>query len=570
MPSPTGSPVSWAGDYARLEHKDTCPVREIKREMMRMAEHSKPGEDIPSALLTELLNQKAPGASLPTHTQRLMCECMNPFDFDRHICLELMSRDLCMEAYSHLMLMSDVYPLSMLMKDKYLRLIAMNYMTIKQLYVLLAQDAPLTPKAIKLGVKPQPTRLELPVIAADNLSDAIYCTDQMGLFGTLFDDIIEGKPLQTRNPRKPLADLYVVPWKPAVSEEEIKVWYRVYDGGVDFRVEGIVPTSIHDIISITSEVEMAKLWMPSIKVPKMGLGEAKCIKRTGRFTKVSLYQVDLPYPLSNVEVVVQGSLSDDLERNNILTVVMSSFDENASPAEKETWPIKVPPVAKGHQRVQFGGGCVFEPMGKERVSMKTVWTVKMEDRPNERLLEFVSSKFLKMAFGKFIGTVQKNSDKFAIAQKDDPWLYGHLEKRMLELADVGLDPLGERDRKEAKSGVGFTNGRQGSVFISYPPPSDDYVNGTPRITESQYGMAFGSNTRMDAILEKDEDITKEHLTQKSKKSKKADKRPSCDLTLNPAVSEKIKVQGSTVSDIDGKRRDRFKSKGKRVLRSKAA
>jgi len=470
---PIGSPVSWAGNYSDIVHKTGCPVIEIQNELRKTTDNEyKQGRTIEvNERIATIMNSKAPGASQPIHTQRLVCNCMKSFDFDKHVCLELMSRDLCTEAYAHLMSMTVSYPLADLMQDTSLRMVAMQYLTLVQLDTIFQQPAPVSKKAAKQGLTYKCPDIVRPEIPHDILSQYVFTGEKVGLFGTLFDDAVEGKDLSHHiRPKKKLPKMYTVPWKVAVFDDEIKVWFRVSDGTkVDFRVEGLIDSSIHDLISIMSEVEMAKLWMPYIKIPfKLGLNEAKSLGRYGRFHKISTYSVDLPYPLSNIQALVQGNLTDDLDRNGRLVIGMSSFDENASPAEKATWPLKFDPPKSGIDRIDFGGGCMVTPCGKNAVQMLTVWSIVMKTAPSERLIEFVTGVFIKVAWNRFKKTVKDCSAKFSVARLQDPWLYGYVERRLEELTiaeyDLHVEAGDEEEKKKKRKPMYFINERNKSFY----------------------------------------------------------------------------------------------------------
>jgi len=469
---PIGSPVSWAGNYQDIIHTIGCPVIEIQTELNKSINNHTTGKTmVVNDRLATMLNSKAPGTSKPIHTQRLVCKCMDSFDFDKQVCLELMSRDLCTEAYAHLMRMTSAYPLADILKDVSLRSIAMQYLTLRQLYSILTQPAPCTKKATKQGQVYRPPEVMMPDIDGDILSQYVYTGEKVGLFGTLFDDAMEGKDLSHHKRNKQqLPNMYTVPWRAAVYEKDIKVWFRVFEGTrVDFRVEGLIDSSIHDLISIMSEVEMAKLWMPYLKIPiRLGLSDAKSLGRYGRFRKVSSYNVDLPYPLANIEALVQGCLTDDLDRNGKLVIGMTSFLDEASPAEKATWPLKFDRPKRGVERIDFGGGCMVEPYGKNACQMSTVWSMSLNEAPSVRLIEFVTSQFIKIAFNKFKKTVRDCSQKFSVARKQDPWLYGYVERRLEELAIAGYDPymqLGDvEEAKKKRAQMYFRNERNVSFY----------------------------------------------------------------------------------------------------------
>jgi len=108
------------------------------------------------------------------------------------------------------------------------------------------------------------------------------------------------------------------------------------------------------LLSVLNESELYPTWLPSWKVPRMGIRKVQKLSQKGRVSQIIVVTVDVPWPLQTREVVISAVGVDDIDDRGEIVVRLHSLhtgDENG---------LVPPPDEKdGVIRIDFDGGFVF-------------------------------------------------------------------------------------------------------------------------------------------------------------------------------------------------------------------
>eukprot|EP00816_Leptocylindrus_hargravesii_P004794 CAMPEP_0196825804 /NCGR_PEP_ID=MMETSP1362-20130617/93265_1 /TAXON_ID=163516 /ORGANISM="Leptocylindrus danicus, Strain CCMP1856" /LENGTH=364 /DNA_ID=CAMNT_0042206295 /DNA_START=4875 /DNA_END=5969 /DNA_ORIENTATION=- len=108
------------------------------------------------------------------------------------------------------------------------------------------------------------------------------------------------------------------------------------------------------LLSVLNESELYPTWLPSWKVPRMGIRKVRKLSQKGRVSQIIVVTVDVPWPLQTREVVISAVGVDDIDDRGEIVVRLHSLhtgDENGL----------VPPPDENDDviRIDFDGGFVF-------------------------------------------------------------------------------------------------------------------------------------------------------------------------------------------------------------------
>ena len=118
-------------------------------------------------------------------------------------------------------------------------------------------------------------------------------------------------------------------------------------------------------LSVLNESELYKSWLPNWTMPRLRVRRSDKLSQTGRCSQVVLVTVDLPWPFSSRECVLDAWGVDDIDASGDICVLVDSM----KPGESMRCGSIVPDVDEsGVVRIDFEAGFLFRklPRGGRR------------------------------------------------------------------------------------------------------------------------------------------------------------------------------------------------------------
>ena len=132
------------------------------------------------------------------------------------------------------------------------------------------------------------------------------------------------------------------------------------------RIETPIESSLLvPLMAVFNESELYDSWMPKFRIPfKMGVRESQKLKdQSGRGAQVIQVTVDMPFPVSDREVVFDTFAVDAIDEQSLISMKGTSLDVGAEDG-------LVQPPAPGIKRIDFDCGWVIRRCPEEHPCLK--------------------------------------------------------------------------------------------------------------------------------------------------------------------------------------------------------
>ena len=167
-----------------------------------------------------------------------------------------------------------------------------------------------------------------------------------------------------------------------MGKRDVSVYYRTdkkTGSKLNARVESpIVAEMLVPFLSVLNESELYASWLPNWSVPRFRVRRSEKLAQRGRVSQVVLVTVDLPWPFSAREVVLDACGVDDIDATGDICVLVRALGEDADGDAGENAPRKthlekegtdasttfvVPSVDEADTvRIGFEGGFLFRAL----------------------------------------------------------------------------------------------------------------------------------------------------------------------------------------------------------------
>jgi hypothetical protein len=145
------------------------------------------------------------------------------------------------------------------------------------------------------------------------------------------------------------------------------IYYKVEEySKLTCRIETPIESSlVVPMLSVFEESDLYEEWMPKWNFPfKMGVRQSKKLKeQPGRGAQVIQVTVDMPYPLSDREIVFDTFAVDSIEEQHLIAMKGMSLDVGAEDGVVE-------PPESGIKRMDFEAGFVFRKCPEDHPCLK--------------------------------------------------------------------------------------------------------------------------------------------------------------------------------------------------------
>ena len=152
---------------------------------------------------------------------------------------------------------------------------------------------------------------------------------------------------------------------------ETSIYFKLESGGrLMCRIETPIPKDmLVPILAVWNESSLYETWIPSWKNPvRIGVKESKQLLHDRKGHQVIQIKCDVPWPMSEREVLMDVTAVDDIEETGCIIAKMQTLDTVVS--GKETPHLLpdgfvLPPLQKGSERVEFDGSILFRACPKD-------------------------------------------------------------------------------------------------------------------------------------------------------------------------------------------------------------
>jgi hypothetical protein len=112
------------------------------------------------------------------------------------------------------------------------------------------------------------------------------------------------------------------------SHHDTLIYYKI---GGESRLTCFVETPIAasllvPLLSVLNESELYSYWTPSWLRPKLGLRSSRKLKQVGRSNQIIQVVADVPWPYSTREVILQGTVVDEIDDSGYFAVILKSLN----------------------------------------------------------------------------------------------------------------------------------------------------------------------------------------------------------------------------------------------------
>ena len=153
------------------------------------------------------------------------------------------------------------------------------------------------------------------------------------------------------------------------GRRDVSIYYRM-DTETQTKLTARIESPIHKdmlvpFLSVLNESELYKSWLPNWTMPRLRVRRSDKLSQTGRCSQVVLVTVDLPWPFSSRECVLDAWGVDDIDASGDICVLVDSM----KPGESMRCGSIVPDVDEsGVVRIDFEAGFLFRklPRGGRR------------------------------------------------------------------------------------------------------------------------------------------------------------------------------------------------------------
>ena len=144
------------------------------------------------------------------------------------------------------------------------------------------------------------------------------------------------------------------------GRRDVSIYYRM-DEETQTKLTARIESPIRKdmlvpFLSVLNESELYKSWLPNWTMPRLRVRRSDKLSQTGRCSQVVLVTVDLPWPFSSRECVLDAWGVDDIDASGDICVLVDSVNPGASMRCGGV----VPDVDEsGVVRIDFTGGFLF-------------------------------------------------------------------------------------------------------------------------------------------------------------------------------------------------------------------
>ena len=147
------------------------------------------------------------------------------------------------------------------------------------------------------------------------------------------------------------------------GRRDVSIYYRM-DTQTQTKLTARIESPIHKdmlvpFLSVLNESELYKSWLPNWTMPRLRVRRSDKLSQTGRCSQVVLVTVDLPWPFSSRECVLDAWGVDDIDASGDICVLVDSM----KPGESMRCGSIVPDVDEsGVVRIDFEAGFLFRKL----------------------------------------------------------------------------------------------------------------------------------------------------------------------------------------------------------------
>jgi START domain len=244
-------------------------------------------------------------------------------------------------------------------------------------------------------------------------------TDSEAVSFLHFADIVRRKAADTRE----LLDFFEDEddWQVMREKNGVRTLYRPEEssGTHSFKVSGEIHAPMTSIVAVLYEIDLFHHWFPKLKFSRE-------LTLLSRYHKLIHLEIDIPWPISNREVVADAYGVDMLEDNKI-AIFLRSIDEH---------PLVQLPEANPHcvRAEIIRGGFIIEPLSPNSCELHFMLNVdaKIPVLPYWAINSVVG-KLIHVLHGFIANAAQFDEDSsYAERVRKNRDMYGHVEKLVAE------------------------------------------------------------------------------------------------------------------------------------------
>jgi hypothetical protein len=92
------------------------------------------------------------------------------------------------------------------------------------------------------------------------------------------------------------------------------------------RIETPIETSLLvPLLAVLNETDLYSTWIPSWYMPSVGLRHSEKLQQASRANQIIKITVNIPWPISGAEIVLQTTAADDIEERNFIAIRLKSL-----------------------------------------------------------------------------------------------------------------------------------------------------------------------------------------------------------------------------------------------------
>jgi hypothetical protein len=154
-----------------------------------------------------------------------------------------------------------------------------------------------------------------------------------------------------------------------MGRRDVSIYYRVdpeTSSKLTARIESPISRDmLVPLLSVLNESELYKTWVPNWTVPRLRMRRSDKLHQHGRCSQVVLVTMDLPWPFSSREAVLDACGVDDIDATGDICVLVNSLSADAGHRQRLDGPAGFifPEVDEADTvRIDFEGGFLFRAL----------------------------------------------------------------------------------------------------------------------------------------------------------------------------------------------------------------
>lgn len=190
-------------------------------------------------------------------------------------------------------------------------------------------------------------------------------------------------------------------WQYIVQKDPFDLWYRGYENSsiIEICFQGFIKTNILNILSVFYERDLYKDWIPYYSFPiKFGLNSIKEILHRDRIHLVTAIYIDIPWPFSNREIILEIWASSEIIPNNRIFIHASSIEDHGFHPRLK---VDIPYSLGYSNRANISGGGFVSPHTDDLTHLVFKWKIDLLFEPPKVLLNFFLKNFIRACWEKF-------------------------------------------------------------------------------------------------------------------------------------------------------------------------